>query len=91
MRGRTRNSFEPDCSLVMSNRDLRGVNLIMARSLLDVGERNGLDTEIVPWEDWKARSSWGLEGVAWPLDADEAYDELGVVLLLIREMRRVGP
>lgn len=53
---RTRNSFEPECSLEMSNMDLRGVKVIMARSLFEVGERKGLETERMPWEDWKARS-----------------------------------
>lgn len=45
---RTRNSFEPECSLEMSNMDLRGVNVIMARSLFEVGERKGLETERMP-------------------------------------------
>ena len=39
----TRNSFTPDNSFEVSKWDVRGVNLIMARSFLDVFERKGFD------------------------------------------------
>ena len=47
---RTRNSFDPECSLLMSNAELRGANVIWALSFLEDLERYGFDTYIVPVE-----------------------------------------
>lgn len=45
---RTRNSFDPECSLLMSNAELRGANVIWALSFLEDFERYGFDTYKVP-------------------------------------------
>ena len=47
---RTRNSFDPECSLLMSNAELRGANVIWAFSFLEDFERYGFDTYKVPVE-----------------------------------------
>ena len=46
----TRNSFDTDCSLLMSNAELRGANVIWALIFLEVFERYGVDTYNVPAE-----------------------------------------
>jgi hypothetical protein len=46
----TRNSFDPECSLLMSNAELRGANVIWALSFLEDFERYGFDTYKVPVE-----------------------------------------
>jgi hypothetical protein len=45
---RTRNSFDPESSLLMSNAELRGENVIWALSFLEDFERYGFDTYKVP-------------------------------------------
>lgn len=47
---RTRNSFDPECSLLMSNAELRGANVIWALSAFEDFDRYGFDTYNVPFE-----------------------------------------
>lgn len=47
---RTRNSLDPECSLLISNTELRGANVIWALSFLEDFERYGFDTYRVPAE-----------------------------------------